>query len=44
VRKFYGQLSEPKELVVIDSANHLFDGKVGEVGDAIQDLLQDYDG
>jgi uncharacterized protein len=44
VRAFYAQLSEPKELVVIDSANHLFDGKVTEVGDAIEDLLQDYDG
>lgn len=44
VRKFYGLLAEPKELVVIDSADHLFDGKVGEVGDAVEDLLQDYDG
>jgi uncharacterized protein len=44
VRRFYGQLSEPKELVVIDSADHLFDGKVAEVGDAVDDLLQDYDG
>jgi len=44
VRRFYGRLSEPKELVVIDSADHLFDGKVEEVGEAIQDLLQDYDG
>jgi alpha/beta superfamily hydrolase len=44
VRKFYGQLSEPKELVVIDGADHLFDGKVTEVGDAVHDLLQDYDG
>jgi alpha/beta superfamily hydrolase len=44
VRKFYGQLAEPKELVVIDSADHLFNGKVAEVGDAIEDLLQDYDG
>jgi alpha/beta superfamily hydrolase len=44
VRKFYGQLSEPKELVVIDGANHLFDGKAAEVGDAIEDLLQDFDG
>jgi alpha/beta superfamily hydrolase len=40
--EFYGQLSEPKELVVIDAADHLFDGKVSEVGDAIVDLLQDY--
>ena len=43
VRKFYARLSEPKELVVIDGADHLFDGKVTEVGDAIEDLLQDYD-
>jgi alpha/beta superfamily hydrolase len=44
VRKFYGLLSEPKELVVIDGADHLFDGKVTEVGEAVVDLLQDYDG
>jgi alpha/beta superfamily hydrolase len=44
VRKFYGRLAEPKELVVIDSADHLFDGKVAEVGDTVEDLLQDYDG
>jgi alpha/beta superfamily hydrolase len=44
VRRFYGQLSEPKELVVIDGADHLFDGKVAEVGEAVEDLLQDYDG
>jgi alpha/beta superfamily hydrolase len=44
VRMFYSQLSEPKELIVIDSADHLFDGKVTEVGDAVEDLLQDYHG
>jgi alpha/beta superfamily hydrolase len=44
VRKFYGLLPEPKELVVIDGADHLFDGKVSEVGDAIEDLLQDFNG
>ena len=27
VRKFYAQMPEPKELVVIEDANHLFDGK-----------------
>jgi alpha/beta superfamily hydrolase len=43
VRKFYGQLSEPKELVVIEDADHLFDGHVSEVGDAVEDLLQDFD-
>jgi alpha/beta superfamily hydrolase len=42
VRKFYAQLPEPKELVVIDGADHLFDGKVTEVGEAIEDLLQDF--
>ncbi|HEX6210395.1 MAG TPA: alpha/beta fold hydrolase, partial [Methylomirabilota bacterium] len=41
--EFYGSLPEPKELVVIDAANHLFDGKVLEVGDALEDLLGDYE-
>jgi uncharacterized protein len=41
--EFYAQLQEPKELVVIDAADHLFDGKVSEVGDAIEDLLVDYE-
>ena len=42
VREFYGQLQEPKELVVIDRANHLFEGQSSEVGDALQDLLADF--
>ena len=44
IRKFYALLPEPKELVVIDGADHLFDGKVSEVGEAIEDLLQDFNG
>ncbi len=44
VRRFYGRLAEPRELVVIDGADHLFDGKVTEVGEAVEDLLRDYDG
>jgi uncharacterized protein len=39
---FYGKLLEPKELVVIDGADHLFDGKTAEVGEALEDLLGDY--
>jgi hypothetical protein len=27
---------------VIDAADHLFDGRVTEVGEAIEDLLQDF--
>jgi alpha/beta superfamily hydrolase len=42
VRVLYQQIPEPKELVVIDGADHLFDGHVLEVGDAIGDLLEDY--
>ena len=42
VREFYGQLRDPKELVVIDRANHLFDGQAGEVGDALEELLGDF--
>jgi alpha/beta superfamily hydrolase len=39
---FYGRLQEPKELVVIDGANHLFEGKTQEVGEALEDLLADF--
>jgi alpha/beta superfamily hydrolase len=42
VREFYARAHEPKELVVIDAADHLFDGRVGEVADAIEDLLGDW--
>ena len=42
MRVFYAHAAEPKELVVIDGADHLFDGKVGEVADAIEDLLGDW--
>lgn len=42
VREFYARSAEPKELVVIDSADHLFDGKVSEVADAVEDLLGDW--
>lgn len=42
VRHFYAQLQEPKELVEIDRANHLFDGQATEVGDALADLLEDF--
>jgi alpha/beta superfamily hydrolase len=41
---FYARSEEPKELVVIDAADHLFDGKTGEVGEAIEDLLGDWKG
>jgi alpha/beta superfamily hydrolase len=43
VRELYALAREPKELVVIDGADHLFDGKVGEVADTIEDLLGDYE-
>ena len=42
MREFYARAAEPKELVVIDAADHLFDGKVHEVADAIEDLLEDW--
>lgn len=41
---FYGLLPEPKELVVIDAADHLFDGHTTEVGEALEDLLKDFNG
>lgn len=42
VRRFYSECDEPKELVVIEAADHMFDGKTSEVGDAVEDLLGDY--
>lgn len=40
---FYGRLKEPKELVVIDGASHLFEGRTKEVGEALEDLLGDFE-
>ena len=42
VREFYARLQEPKEFVQIDRANHLFEGQTTEVGDALEDLLEDF--
>ena len=42
IRKFYAQLPEPKELVVIEDADHLFEGKTSLIGDAVEDLLGDF--
>jgi alpha/beta superfamily hydrolase len=41
---FYGKLHEPRELVIIDSATHLFEGQAAEVGEALEDLLRDFTG
>jgi hypothetical protein len=40
---FYSKLQEPKELVIIDGANHLFEGKTAEVGEALEELLEDFE-
>jgi uncharacterized protein len=42
MQEFYARAADPKELVVIDAADHLFDGRVSEVADAIEDLLGDW--
>jgi alpha/beta superfamily hydrolase len=39
---FYAKLEEPKELVTIDAADHLFEGRAPEVGEALEDLLVDF--
>jgi alpha/beta superfamily hydrolase len=44
MREFYARAAEPKELVVIDAADHVFDGKVSEVAEAVEDLLGDWRG
>ena len=40
---FYAKLKEPKEVVVIDGAGHLFAGKTEEVGEALEALLGDFE-
>lgn len=42
MKEFYARAADPKELVVIDAADHLFDGHVSQVADAIEDLLGDW--
>jgi uncharacterized protein len=42
VRSLYAETAEPKELVVIDGADHVFEGRTSIVGDAIEDLLGDF--
>ncbi len=37
------ELPDPKELVIIDGADHLFDGHAAEVGEALEDLLGDFE-
>jgi alpha/beta superfamily hydrolase len=43
MREFYARAADPKELAVIDAADHLFDGKISELADAVEDLLGDWD-
>lgn len=40
---FYAKLKEPKEIVIIDGANHLFVGHAEEVGEAFEALLGDFE-
>ncbi len=42
IRRFYSQIPEPKELVTIEYADHLFEGKTPLVGEAVEDLLADF--
>jgi uncharacterized protein len=39
IRQLYASLSEPRELIVIDGANHVFDGHASAIAEAIEDLL-----
>jgi alpha/beta superfamily hydrolase len=42
MRAFYARAADPKELAVIDGADHLFDGKVSEVADTVEELFGDW--
>lgn len=40
LRDFYAHAEEPKELVVIEGADHLFSGHINEVTETIDDLMR----
>jgi alpha/beta superfamily hydrolase len=42
ITAFYGRAAEPKELAIIDGSDHLFNGVVAEVADAVEELLGDF--
>ena len=42
VRQFYSQLLEPRDLVEVERADHLFEGQQSEVGDALVELLEGF--
>jgi alpha/beta superfamily hydrolase len=42
INAFYARAADPKELVIIDSSDHLFNGVVSEVADAMEELLGDF--
>ena len=44
MRAFYAKVPGPKELVTIDGADHLFDGKTSEVAEAVEELLAEFSG
>jgi uncharacterized protein len=39
LREFYAHAEEPKDLVVVEGANHLFDGHLTELAAAVEDLM-----
>ena len=41
LRTFYARLQEPRDLIVIEGADHLFEGRTQELGEALVDLLGD---
>ncbi|MFN7916062.1 MAG: alpha/beta hydrolase [Vicinamibacterales bacterium] len=44
INAFYARCADPKELIIIDTSDHLFNGVVGEVADAVEELLADWFG
>ncbi len=44
MKAFYARAEEPKELAVIDAADHLFEGKASQVAATIEDWFVDYEG
>ena len=41
-QQHYGAMAEPRELVIVDGGDHAFDGRAGDVGDAVYGLLEGF--
>jgi uncharacterized protein len=42
LKSFFDGLAEPKKMVVIEGADHFFEGKLDQMGKAVSDFIEEY--